>query len=116
MPKLGEKCILATNATHCGIAHMVLSPRADTMGSPVHPSPACGQLGNTKPLSSLLPYFRKSNTREEHVNYGIGPYVHCVPMAKSSAVPTAPGVYLSSGCQSQVVVAIGMGSNFDNVS
>lgn len=116
VPKLGEKRTPATNATPCGTAHTVSSPRANTMGSPVHPSPACGQLGNTEPLSSLPPYFGKSNTREEHVNYGIGPYIHCVPMTKPSAVPTAPGVHLSSGCQGQVVVAVGMGSNFDNVS
>lgn len=44
------------------------------------------------------------------------PYVHGIPMAQPSAVPTAPGVHLSSGGQGQVVVTVGMGSNFYNVS
>lgn len=37
-------------------------------------------------------------------------------MAQPSAVPTAPGVHLSSGSQGQVVVTIRMRSNFYNVS
>lgn len=37
-------------------------------------------------------------------------------MAQSSTIPATPGVHLSRGRQSQVVVTIRMGSNLYNVS
>lgn len=43
-------------------------------------------------------------------------YVHSVPMAQPSAIPAAPGIHFAGSCQGQVVVTIGMGSDFYNVS
>lgn len=68
------------------------------------------------PVGAFAPYFGKSNTTTENLSYGSVLYVHSVPVAQPSAIPTAPGVHLSGGCQGQVVVTVRMGSNFDNVS
>ena len=68
------------------------------------------------PHFSLPPYFGYSNTKAECIRYRNRLHIHGVSMAQTSAIPAAPGIHLSSGCQGQVVVTVWMGSNFYNVS
>lgn len=68
------------------------------------------------PHFSLPPYFGYSNTKAECIRYRNRLHIHGVSVAQTSAVPAAPGIYLSSGCQGQVMVTVWMGSNFYNVS
>lgn len=85
-------------------------------GSPVHLAQPAAAAGRHQATPSFPPCFGESNTKGEHVSYRSGPHVHGVPVAQPSAVPTAPGVHLSSGGQGQVVVTVRMGSDFDDVS
>ena len=74
------------------------------------------QMENNQPHLSFPSHFGYSNSKGKHVNYKNQPYIHSIPMAQSSTIPTTPGVHFSRGCQSQVVVTIRMGSNLYNVS
>lgn len=109
-----HKCTKAAGNIPCAVGRAPTRlPGADTQAAL---STCLSQLWEDTKPHPFPPCFGESNTKGEHVSYRSGPYIHGVPVAQPSAVPTAPGVHLSSGCQGQVVVTVRMGSDFDNVS
>lgn len=100
-----HKCTKAAGITPCATGRAPTCLPRLTLGQP---STCLSQLWEDTKPHRLLPSWGKQHRS--------GSYVHGVPVAQPSAVPTAPGVHLSSGCQGQVVVTVRMGSDFDNVS